>query len=275
MMHLINPGLLLRAWRETIATTIVFMVIVGSFGGLLSYALPRVQERFMSRQFIPPGLQQMRNAMLGVDSSASGIAEIAYSLAWSHPVIVALLFAHGIIVTTRVPSGEIQSGTLDVLLGLPISRWELFISETAAWLCTAMLVVGAMFAGSYIGSLWVKPENQPDWSIMGIVLANLAMVYVLIGVCGLFASTICNRRGRAVLIVLVFSAGSVLINFLQLLWEPARQIRFLSVLSYYRPALILRDADWQWKDMAILGSAIVGLWIAAGTILARRDLATT
>jgi len=274
-MHLLNYGLLLRAWRETLGATLVFMIIIGSFGGLLSYALPRVQERFMSRGFIPPGLVQLRNTMMGVDSSASGVAEIAYTMAWSHPVIVALLFAHAIIVTTRVPSGEIQSGTLDVLLGLPISRWELFISETVAWFATASLVVGSMFAGSYIGSFWVKPENQPDWSIMGIVLANLAMVYMVIGVCGLLASVFSDSRGRAVLFVLIFAAASVLINYLELLWEPAKRISFLSVLHYYRPALILREAAWQWKDMAILGGASVALWTLAGVKLARRDLTTT
>jgi len=274
-MRLLNLGLLLRAWRETLGATVVFMVIIGSFGGLLSYALPRFQERFLKRGFVPPGLAQLRNTIMGVDSSASGVAEIAYTLAWSHPVIVALLFAHAIIVTTRVPSGEIQSGTLDVLLGLPISRWELFISETTAWLLTAAFVVGSMFAGSYIGSFWVKPENQPNWSVMGIVLANLAMVYVLIGVCGLLASVFNDRRGRAVLFVMIFAAASVLVNYLELLWEPAKRIGFLSVLHYYRPALILREAAWQWKDMAILGGASAALWTIAGVKLARRDLATT
>ena len=274
-MRLINFGLLLRAWRETFGTTLVFTVIIGSFGGLLSYALPRVQERFMNREFIPPGLVQLRNTMMGVDSTASGVAEIAYTMAWSHPVIIVLLFAHGIIVTTRVPSGEIQSGTLDVLLGLPISRWELFVSETVAWLATASLVVGSMFAGSYIGSFWVKPESQPDWSVMAIVLANLALVYLLIGVCGLLTSVFSDRRGRAVLFVLIFAAGSVLVNYLELLWEPAKKISFLSVLHYYRPALILREAAWPWKDMAIIGGASLALWIIAGVKLARRDLATT
>lgn len=274
-MRLINLGLLLRAWRETLGATLVFTVIIGSFGGLLSYALPRVQERFVSRGFIPPGLVKLRNTMMGVESSSSGVAEIAYTMAWSHPVIVALLFAHAIIVTTRVPSGEIQSGTMDVLLGLPISRWELFISETFAWLVTAAIVVGSMYAGSYIGSFWVKPESQPNWPLMGIVLANLAMVYVLIGVCGLLASVFNDRRGRAVLFVMVFAAGSVLLNYLELLWEPAKKVSFLSVLHYYRPALILREAAWPWKDLAFLGGASVVLWIVAGVKLARRDLTTT
>jgi hypothetical protein len=278
---MLNPGLILRAWRETRGATLVFFLLVGLFSGLLAFALPRVQERFLSRaRFVPPQLMQVRNALLGVDTSTSGVTEIAYSLAWSHPIVLALLFAHAILVTTRVPAGEIERGTMDVLLGLPISRWQLFINETAAWFATGGLVLSAMFIGCRTGSFWVKPEYHPSWPLMGVVLTNLAFVYLVIGTVGCLASAFGDRRGRAVLIVLVVAVGSLLLSFLESLWDPAKRIGFLSILHYYRPAVILQSAGageavWPWRNLAVLAGAAATAWTIAGVKLARRDLATT
>ncbi|MDX2147225.1 MAG: ABC transporter permease subunit [Planctomycetota bacterium] len=271
----LNLGMVERALRETWKTTLALAVLVGAVCGLLSRALPAVQERFMQRSFVPPQLQELRNTMLGIDSAASTLTEIAYSLAWSHPLMLVILFAHAIILCTRVPAGEIDKGTIDVLFGLPVSRFALLMSETLAWLISAGVLLGAVLLGSYIGSQWVKPEYRPDWGTMSLVLAHLSLVYGVIGSVALLAAACNDRRGRAVLIVLVAAVASLVLNFLEILWEPARNIAFLSVLHYYRPAIILREDAMQWKDFAILGGICLASWITTAIVLARRSLSST
>lgn len=270
-----NLGLIIRSLRETWAITLVFAGFVGGFSALLAYVLPGVQERFMKRAFIPPQVMQIRNAILGVDGSASGVAEIAFGLAWSHPVILALLFAHAIIYTTRVPAGEVERGTMDILLGLPVSRWGLHASETAAWVLSAVFLLGSMFVGSYLGAQFIKVENRPDWGVLAIVLGNLACVYAAAGAAGMLCASSTNRRTRAVLTVLIVLVASMLIYWLREMWEPAETFGFLSPLYYYRPAPILRSGEWPWKDMGVLIGACVVLWVAAGMVLNRRALTTT
>jgi ABC-type transport system involved in multi-copper enzyme maturation permease subunit len=269
----INVGLVHRALRETLVPTLIFAGLLGLISGLLAYALPRVQARFMERG-VPPQLQQLRNLMLGVDSSTTGVANIAFSIAWSHPVILILLFAHAILVCTRVPAGEIERGTIDVLLGLPVSRRTLWLSETFAWLLMAACVLGAVFLGSFTGARWIKPEFRPDWGSLAMVLANLALVYAVVGAVAMMAASVFDRRGRAVLFVLVLSVGSLLVNFLEALWDPAKHVAFLSILHYYRPVGMLMKAQWPWEDMAVLGGIALVAWIAAGVVLSRRAITT-
>lgn len=275
MIWLLNIGLVRRALRETLPTTVLFAATLGFISGMLAFALPAVQARFMQRSFIPQPLLQFRNMLLGVnDGGAGSVSEIAFAIAWSHPIMLILLCAHAIIVCTRLPAGEIERGTIDVLMGLPISRWQLYISETIAWMITTLMILGAVYFGSYVGAQFIKPEYRPDWGKLAMVLANLGLVYSTVGVAALTAATIADRRGRAIVAVLVLSVGSLLINFLQLLWEPAEKIKFLSFLTYYRPVVMLRTGTWPLTDVLVLGAATIGLWILAGWLLSRRPLTT-
>lgn len=270
---MINLGLVQRSLRETFVATLMFAGLLALMSGLMAYALPQVQARFMSRG-VPPGLQQIRNVMLGVDASTTGVANVAFSIAWSHPVVLTLLFAHAILVCSRVPAGEIERGTIDVLLGLPVSRWTLWRSETFAWLLQGAAVLGAVYVGSFTGSRWIKPEYRPDWGNLALVLANLALVYAVVGTVAMAAASAFDRRGRAVLLVLMLSVGSLLINFLELLWEPAKTVAFLSILHYYRPAGMLMRGAWPWEDLAVLGGVALSAWVTAGVVLSRRAITT-
>ena len=70
---MMNLGLVRRALRETLPTTLLCAVLLATISGLLAYALPQFQARIIQRA-MPPGFMQMRNVMLGVDSTGGGIA---------------------------------------------------------------------------------------------------------------------------------------------------------------------------------------------------------
>ncbi len=50
-----------------------------------------------------------------------GSAAIA-AFSWVHPLPLTLLWAHAIVYWSRIPAGEIESGTIDVLFSQPVSR---------------------------------------------------------------------------------------------------------------------------------------------------------
>jgi ABC-type transport system involved in multi-copper enzyme maturation permease subunit len=273
-----NFGLFQRAFREIFWTTLIFAAITGAISGLLAYALPRVQQRFMSRSFIPPGVREFRNALFGFDGTGAKISDVAFALAWSHPIILALISAHAIMVCTRILASEVERGTVDILMSMPASRWKLYLSETAAWLTSAAILLGSVYAGSWIGAQNIAEELRPDFSRLLIVLANLALVYLLVGVIASAAAIWSDRRVRAVLFALVITVFSILINFLYTL-DPAleftKRLRFLSFLEYYKPIQALMDNAVPWRNMGILGGLTLTLWVAAGVWLSRRDVTTT
>jgi ABC-type transport system involved in multi-copper enzyme maturation permease subunit len=272
----VNRGIVLKSAREVLPVTLLLGVILLGVEAVLAYVLPTFARQFSQQIFRVPFVRSMLSAMLGTDLAEGIGPQMFAAMAWVHPVVLATIWAHAIIVCTRVPAGEVDRGTIDVLLALPVSRWKLYVSETLAWLCSAAVLVGFAVAGNMLGRSQVAAEAQfdPPGSHVFIVLVNLMVLYVAVGAAGWFFSALSDRRGRAMGIVFLIVVFSFLLNYLAQFWEPARRVAFLGVLRYYRPLFILRDGAWPLRDLAVLlGSAGV-LWTVGGWIFARRDLST-
>lgn len=273
---MMNVGLIRRSIRETWLTTAMFAGALCLCAGLLNYALPRFQARMsMGRMTVPPFIERVRSVILGVDTVGMSPTEIAAGIAWSHPVVLAVLWAHAIVFCTRVPAAEVERGTIDVLLGLPVSRWQLYISESLVWLASAAALLLAAAAGSRFGNSLIDPDLRPDPGKLAVVQVNLLALYLAVGAGAWLASTLVDRRGRAVLAVLIVVLGSFLLNYLALLWPEVERLNAFSLLHYYRPVFILRDGEWPWRNLAILGGLAAGLWTIGGIVMSRRDLSTT
>ncbi len=276
---LLNLGLVQRALREIFWVTVTLSLLLGSVSGLLAYAMPRIQERVMRRNRVPGFVRELRNSLLGIDNSmGASPADLGIAIAWSHPIIIALVAAHAIIVCTRILAAEVERGTVDVLLALPVSRFRLFLSETFAWFMSAVMLFAGMYAGTYVGSRFVAENLRPDFTNLLVVLANLVLVYSCIGMIAMLGAVMWDRRVRAVLAAIILTVLSVLINFLHALddsLEFTKQFRFLSILDYYRPIDALMSGNWPWQNLGVLAGTTLGLWILAVVWLSRRDVTTT
>lgn len=269
-----NRGLVLKAFRELWPATLLFGGVLGVVEGLLAFVLPVIQEQFSSQWAQLRFVQTLIRAMLGSDVAQGAGPELFLTVCWVHPVVLAITWAHAIIVCTRVPAGEVDRGTVDVLLGLPVSRGQLFLSETAVWLASALVILACALIGNAAGSSGVSADLCVGPSRLSVVAVNLFCLYLAVGGCAWLVSSLSDRRGKAMTVVFVLVLASFLLNYLAQFWEPARRVSFLSILSYYRPLFILRDGSWPWRDMVILVSAALALWLAAGFVFSRRDLST-
>ncbi len=256
--------------REVWLTTLIFGLGLIAFEALLSSILPTFFEdeiQWWRISFV----QNIFKAMLGTEIDGEIGPGIIASAAWSHPIVLALVWAHAIIICTRVPAGEVDQGTIDVLLGLPVSRVRLYVSESFVWLLSGMLVMAMAFAGNLIGG-W--PESRDRMGETVVVIANLYCLYIAVGGMALLVSSLSDRRGRAVGIVFGIVLLSLLLSFVAQFWEPAKSVLFLSVMNYHRPMLILRDSSWPVADMLTLLGVGAVFWFAGALVFARRDIRT-
>jgi ABC-2 type transport system permease protein len=270
-----NRGILLKSAREVLPVTLLLGGLLMLMQGVLAYVLPTFSAQFSSQMLRVEFLRNVIQAMLGTDLAEGVGPQLFVAIAWVHPVVLALVWAHAIIVCTRVPAGEVDRGTIDVLLGLPVSRWGLYLSETVGWLVSGivLLVLGA--AGNAVGTLLVADTSlRPEPPRVALVVINQLCLYLAVGAAAWLASSLSDRRGRAIGVVFVVVVASFLLNYLAQFWEPARRAAPFGLLRYYRPLLILRDGALPARDAIVLGSVAILLWLSGGLIFARRDLAT-
>jgi ABC-2 type transport system permease protein len=267
-----NRGLCMRAWRELWPTTLVLGLVLAGAEAILAYILPKFGAQFSQQWLQLDFMRGIMQAMLGTEIVDHIGPEMFLSVAWVHPVPLALTWAHALLCCTRVPAGEVDRGTADILFGMPVSRWEVFFSETAVWLGAGMLILAGTLAGNLLGSLALPTEQRPDLPRLLIVVTNLYCLYLAVGGLASLISCLSNRRGKAITILFVILLALFLLNYLAQFWQPLSKIVLLSPLHYYQPTSVLRVGTWPVQKLAVLLTAGCVLWIAAGLVLARRDL---
>ncbi len=271
---MINRGLLAKALREVWLSTLLFALAFGGIEAVLAVVLPSFGVDLADSFLRIPLFRNVLGALLGTPVGQSVGPLMFLSVAWVHPVALALLWTHEITFCTRLPVGEIDRGTVDILLGLPVSRWQLYLSETAMWILTGISILLAGLVGGYCGSLNLAPDHRPGWFLLSKVVLNMFCLYLAVGGLSYLISACSDRRGRAVGAIFGVVLASFFLNFLGQFWEPARQLSFLGVLHYYQPFAILQNDLWPLGDMAILTAFGTLSWLAGGIVLARRNICT-
>lgn len=267
-------GLLAKSLRETWAVTVVIAIAVAILEALLAYILPTYASQFVEMWAQIEFFKGVLEALVGASLGDNIGPHVLLSIAWVHPGLLAMVAAQATVFSTRLPVGEVDRGTIDVLLGLPVSRWRLYACELIMLMATGVFILCFAVIGNRIGGLFVDAEMRTALSAIMIVLINLFTLYLAVAALGWLVSSMSDRRGKAIGIVFGILIASFLLNFLAQFWKPADAVSFLSILSYYQPMSVIQDGAWPLADVAILLALGSTLWVAAGIVLARRDLCT-
>jgi hypothetical protein len=267
-------GLLLKILYEVWLPTLLFGLGLFVIKALLTHVLPQVMQGMgeMFEQF--PLAKTFLNALLGTEVGDAITARTMQAFLWVHPAVLALMWGHDITHCTRMPAGEIDRGTIDVLLSWPISRRKIYVCESIVWLASGVLLICLAYLG-HRSTVSTMPENmRPDWTRAVMVMANLFCVYLAVGGVVLLVSALSDRRGRAVAVAFALVLASFLLNFLAQFWWVAKKIAFLSVMQYYQPAKTLTSGEFPVHDVVVLLIIAALSWFLGCEIFARRNVRT-
>jgi beta-exotoxin I transport system permease protein len=267
-------GLLRKTLRETWKQTLLFGLALLIVETLLTAVLPTLQKELNEFLTTLPFIRTFLQALLGSDLGGNISAQMLQAIVWVHPVVLTIVWAQEIVFCTRVPAGEIDRGTIDVLLSWPASRRKILLCEAAVWLASGVLLVTMGFAGHCLAALSARAEAQPQTPRVFLVLVNLYCVYIAVGGLAYFVSAISDHRGRAMAVVFAVVLASFLLSFVAQFWPPADRLAPLGILSYYKPAQILATGSGPWGSMAILVATGAILGLAACETFARRNICT-
>ncbi|MFP6584808.1 MAG: ABC transporter permease subunit [Candidatus Hydrogenedentota bacterium] len=269
-----NTGLLHKSIREISPVTLICGTGLFFFEMLVTYVFWTYQKEFMGDFMQIEFFSNIINTMVGSKAGTTVGPATLQSLAWIHPLVLSLFFAHVITTATRVPAGEVDSGTADVLLSLPVSRWTLYTHEAIVGMGSGLFLIGMALLGHLVGNQFIPAEGRIPFDHVLVIVVNLFMLYICVGSIACLLSTYANSRGRAVGGSVGILIAFLLWNFVEQYWEPADKIAFLNILSYYKPAPILDTGVVPWRDMTVLLGISGLLWGLGGAHFHRRDINT-
>ncbi len=210
-------------------------------------------------------LKRMIEAMFHVDLDGAISTNVFIAIGLAHPMLLTLTFGCVVASCTRVITGEVERGTADLLLALPIARWRIYVSVTCAWMVTSLALCLATWFGIAIAG-WVgnSPEPKDLWRF-GVVVANLYLLLLAIGAITMCVSSFFARRPVAVGACVGLLVFSYLLGFLEPFFPPVRYVHYLSFINYYQPAELIRAGVMPLgRTLGLLGIFLAfwltGLW---------------
>jgi hypothetical protein len=215
-------GLLSKIFVELRWQWLGFSLALAVVMGLLTALLPKVLGDIHVLFDRLPFIRPLLTALLGVDPGLNLTSTMSQAFLWVHPTVLTIVWAHEVIYCTRTPAGEIDRGTVDFLLGLPVSRWKLFVAETIGWLVSGLTILACGYGGHLIASVYLEPDMRPPAIVTVYVMLNFLAVYLAVGGFAFLVSALSDRRGRAMGVVFAVLLLSFLVNFVAQFWDPLK-----------------------------------------------------
>lgn len=196
----------------------------------------------------------------------------ALAVAYNHPLTKVALTAFAVGLTASAIAGELERGTLDLLLARPLRRYKLLLGSGLALLLAAFVVGGSMFLGTVVGARIGGISGEVAWgNFCWLALNTVALVLAMSGLGYLF-STLAQRGGQAAGWTAGLIAGMFFLDWFATMWDKVEPFTPLSLFHYHSPTAIISGTPNWWINITVLLAVAVVAFVAAMVIFEHRDL---
>jgi beta-exotoxin I transport system permease protein len=241
---LVACALLLGAFQFLIGT-IVHSIHLGSMLESLMKSLPPLMQTLIVSQF-------------------GGLSERdILAFAWNHPVTHALGTAVAIVFAARAIAGEIETGTLELLLVEPLTRRSYFMTRVTAGLGALVVLSLAGIAGSALAQevYHLQSFERAQMLVLGVDYFLLLAAWFAIT---LAFSAYGNEGGRVASAGFLVALVSYILQVIGGLWPAADFLLPWTLHHDFVPRTILIERGPVVRPLLTLGAVtIVALGVAA------------
>lgn len=267
-----NTALLGKTLRDTAPLLLIVLLSLIVFEVIYVRAMRDFAGDLLDMWNKRPAIKSLVQMLVGAQITSNISSTGLISIGLAHPLLFALTWAFILTTCTRVLAAEVDRGTADLLLTLPLSRSAIYFNVTIVWLLAGVLLSFAPLLGVWLGERWAPLDEPIEVRRLLIPACNLYALFIAVSGAAMLASAMASRRNVAVGVVLAALLISFLLNFLEQFWKPAQQISFLALLHYYKPLASVNDGVWPIGDLLKLLSAGLVCWLAGLVWFSRRDI---
>ncbi len=202
---------------------------------------------------VPPIMKDLIGRYIGGFGPADLLA-----FGWNHPVTLAVGGAVAVVLASRAVAGEIEAGTLELVLSQPISRGRYLAGQIlfalAALAALSLAGAAAALAGERLYGLKALGIGPLILLAVNFFLLQAAWFGVT-----LLVSVFGREAGRVAFTGFLITLLSYLAQVIAQIWPRAAFLRPYSPNAYYDPRVIIKTGALPFKSVAVLaGIAVVG-----------------
>jgi ABC-2 type transport system permease protein len=210
-------------------------------------------------------------------------AQEMLSIGFVHPLTLTILSVWATGRAAAAIAGEIDRGTLELLLAQPLARARLLLAHFLVdWTVIPVLCL-SMWAGISLGAWLADFAGYPsddmhvDAAVFGPSLLNVAAFLFAVSGFTILLSALGRFRGRVLGLAVLLMLLQFLVNVVAQLWDVIKPLQPLSVFYYYQPQKIILNSAWPadrevWDRLMVLVAVGAAGYLAALWTFTRRDL---
>ncbi len=271
---MINRAICWKTAQDSMALIVVCAWGIVGFGILFVWAMLDMGTELMAFVSKFSFLKKIFEFGFGIDVSGDVSLDILLAVCFTHAIVFMLSGAVVIAITTRTTAGEIERGTADLLLALPVHRGEVYFSTSLVWWLASVILAMCPILGIFFGLQLFETEETVALSGYLKPAVNFFFLLLAIGGISSLASSLINRRGPAIGVVVGFVMASFVLNFVEPFIEALKPVRFLGLLNYFRPVDVVRSGQWPIFEIIVLLVLATCCWTIGGLVFCRKDIPT-
>jgi ABC-2 type transport system permease protein len=210
-------------------------------------------------------------------------AQDMLSVGCVHPLIQAIFCIWAVGRASAAIAGELDRGTMELLLAQPLARARLVLAHFIVDLITIPILCLSLWAGIWLGTwlvgLWdaQRPDMRVDPWAFGPSLMNMAVLLFALSGYTMWLSACGRFRGRVLGWAVLLTLVQFMVNVVGQLWDVLAPLRPFTVFYYYQPQQIILNGDWAddvhvWQRLGVLLAVGAVGYLGALWTFSRRDL---
>ena len=169
-------------------------------------------------------------------------------------VIPLILGIYVIIASTSTLAGEEEDGTLELLLAMPLHRWQIVTAKAIAIGLTTLVILLIAGIGNGIALNWVKTQVEVDVTTSQLIIAvingwPLTLVFVMMGL--FLGAFMPNQKTATITLTVIFIVSYLSENFANHI-DSLNPIKPYSLFTYFDTSSKVFQQGVQSKDVVTL-----------------------
>jgi ABC-2 type transport system permease protein len=209
------------------------------------------------------------------------------AIGYDDPIVLLLVTVWAISRGSDTISGELNRGTMEMVLAQPVTRLGVLFSQAVWTIAGGVLLCGAALFGTFVGLQTISLDQPAEFRLFVPAALNLFAITVFLAGLSTLVSSLTNYRARTIGIVGGFYAVSMVAKIIGRAAKGWDWLTYMSFFTPFEPQLLVGVRTRAWTfwiaagDSFALGglgydSILIGLGLAfycvAGVVFSQRDL---
>ena len=192
------------------------------------------------------------------------------AIGYQHPFILFLLLLFAIGVPTGMLAGEVQRGTMELILSRPVKKLQVYVCAGALTITGMFGLVMMMYLGTATGTKIYEFNEPIPLDLFFRMAINGGLLAGAVGGVALLAAAFFRGRATAVGVTAGFLVVNYFVSVLSQLWPRMYFLFRFTMFNYVSAPKLWRG--WPLDDMGVLATVLVVCALAGAIVWQRRDL---